>query len=184
MAGAAVITGDGWIGIMRQLTHYLGVVRCDRDEEGRLGADETARRSGQRRKVMDGKDLVRRIKEVFGNPQSWVDAGLGHNTVAKVDAWIDERARNLAQSLLADIVTERGEVEGWANEETWQVWTCLVNKRVLYEQATDATKGKGDAEVFALVFGPLFEAELRAIAMRRVDWKAIVEELRRRESGT
>lgn len=57
---------------------------------------------------MTKQELLKAIKDILWNPQAWVDAGLGHNTVAKVEVWIDERARNIVQAI-GDLLPESPE---------------------------------------------------------------------------
>jgi hypothetical protein len=53
---------DGWIGVMRQLTYYLSVVNCDRDEHGKFCVDGSITTfmgmDGENAEVVVGGDAV------------------------------------------------------------------------------------------------------------------------------
>lgn len=133
---------------------------------------------------MTKDELLKQIRNTLANPQSWVDAGLGHNVVKNAEAWVDERARNLAAWVLPMIPRE---VEGWENEETWVVWMRIVNNRSLFgrvESMTDPMQVRREfMDVYGFAHGNDFAADVVRVWVDRVDWRGLTDELRRQKVG-
>jgi hypothetical protein len=147
---------------------------------------------------MTRDELLKGIRNTLANPQSWVDAGLGHNAVQKAEAWCDERARALATWILPMLPVT---CEGWENEETWVVWLDLSNRESILERAIQWAKDNAAtgrplqdrvriAEMLEGTYrDPLRVAavhlSLRKVALGRVDWLSLADEIvvKAREAG-
>lgn len=136
---------------------------------------------------MTNDELLKQIQNTLANPQAWVDAGLGHNAVKNAEGWCEERARQLAAWIEPMLPAE---IEGWENEETWAVWLDLANDRETLGRFLAMARTSIGAERLGAVVRDYYDAceaershrclwtSLARIALARVDWMSIGEELK------
>lgn len=135
---------------------------------------------------MTKQEMQKVVQNIIANPLAWVDAGLGHNTVKAAEEFSRERAVQVVESL-HEVRPSEEESDGWKNGETKLAWVYVSNNPHLFKRVESLTDPEAVKKEFVGTYGFAsgsdFARDVLNLAVARVDWREIVEELRRRKGG-